>query len=115
MANTFKNAMAENISDSSAATVFTVPSGNASRAVLVGVQLTNTGSSEIKATVILHDYSASTNDITLINQVPIPANSMVSVLSGDKVILEEQDAIKILSDTASALNGFISYLLVDTT
>ena len=115
MANTFKNAMAENISNSSAATVFTVPSGNSSRAVLVGCQLTNTGSSEIKATVILYDYSASTNDITLINQVPIPANSMISVLAGDKIILEEQDAVKILSDTASALNGFISSLLVDTT
>ena len=115
MANTFKNAMSENISDSSAATVFTVPTGNASRAVLIGVQLSNTGSSEIKATVILYDHSASTNDITLVNQIPIPAYSMVSVLAGDKIILEEQDAVKMLSNTASTLNGFISYLLVDST
>ena len=33
----------------------------------------------------------------------------------DKIILEEQDAVKMLSNTASTLNGFISYLLVDST
>ena len=115
MANTFKNAMAENVNHSATDTVLTVPTGNSSRVVLIGIQLTNTGSSEIKATVILYDYSASTNDITLLNQVAVPANTMVSVLAGDKIILEEQDAIKIQSDTASALNAFVSYLLVDST
>lgn len=115
MANTFKNAFSENVSNSSNATILTVPSGNASKAVLIGCQLSNSGSSEIQADVVLYDHSASTNEITLVNNVAIPANSMVSVLQGDKIILEEQDQLRALSNTASALNVFISYLLVDNT
>jgi len=115
MANTFKNAFVENVNHSANATVLTVPTGNASKAVLIGCQLSNSGSSEIKADVVLYDYSASTNEITLIKEVAIPANSMVSVLAGDKIILEEQDQLRAKSDTASALNAFVSYLLVDNT
>ena len=51
----------------------------------------------------------------MIKEVAIPANSMVSVLAGDKIILEEQDQLRAKSDTASALNAFVSYLLVDNT
>jgi len=115
MANTFKNAFTENVSNSSNTSILAVPSANASRAVVIGCQLTNSGSSEITANVVLYDYSASTNEITLVNAVAIPANSMVSVLQGDKIILEEQDELRAQSNTASALNVFVSYLLVDST
>ena len=114
MANTFKNAFTENVSNSSNTSILAVPSANASRAVVIGCQLTNSGSSEITANVVLYDHT-STNEITLVNAVAIPANSMVSVLQGDKIILEEQDEIRAQSNTASALNVFLSYLLVDNT
>jgi|6_EtaG_2_1085325.scaffolds.fasta_scaffold269642_2 hypothetical protein len=116
MANTFKNAFAEDVNHSATAEILAVPSGNSSKAVVIGCQLSNKGSSEIKGSVVMIDNSASTsNEITLVNEVAIPANSMVSVLQGDKVILEESDKLKAKSDTASALNIFISYLLVDST
>ena len=115
MANTFKNAFSENVSNSSKTTVLTVPSANASKAVIIGCQITNTGSSEITAEVCLYDYSASTNEITLVKDVAIPANSMVSILQGDKIILEEQDELRVQSNTASACNAMVSYLLVDNT
>lgn len=115
MANTFRNQFAEDVATSSAV-IFTVPSGNASKAVIIGVQMSNKGSSEIKGSIHLIDNSASSsNEITLINSIPIPANSMVTVLSGDKLILEASDVLKAQSDTATALNIFVSYLLVDTT
>jgi len=116
MANTFKNAFAENVSNTATPTdVLTAPTGNASRCVLIGLQLSNTSSAEITATISICDYSASSNDITLLNEVPIPANSMLSVLGGDKVILEEQDIVKVKSNTASACNAFVNYLLIDNT
>ena len=112
MANSFKNAFSENVG-TSATNVLTCPSGNSSRCVLIGLHLTNTTSGEITATVTLNDSSAS-NDIILVNAVPIPANTMLSVLQGDKVILEESDILKVHSNTGTACNAFVSYLLSDS-
>ena len=113
MANTFKNAFSENVGTSATA-VLTCPSGNSSRCVLIGMQLTNTTSSEITATITLTDSSAS-NDIVMVNSVALPANTMLTVLEGEKVILEESDVLKVHSNTANACNAFASYLLSDST
>ena len=113
MANSFKNAFSENVG-TSATSVLTCPSGNSSRCVLIGVHLTNTTANEITATITLTDNSAS-NDIVLVNAVPIPANTMLSVLQGDKVILEESDIIKVHASAGTACNAFVSYLLSDST
>ena len=120
MANAFKNAIKENVSHDSANpdSVLTSPTGNASRCVVIGLQLTNTSSSEITATVGVCDYSGNSNNtgnIIILNAVPIPANSMLSVLQGDKLLLEEQDILKIYANTSSALNAFVNYLLIDNT
>ncbi len=56
---------------------------------------------------------ASTGDMTILNLLPIPAYSMVSVLVGDKIVMEQSDVLKILSDTASSLNAVVSYLDID--
>ena len=106
MANTFKNAFAEDVA-TSAQTIFTA--GGSAQAILIGVQLTNTTSAEITGTVTLRDATAS-NDIILVNTIPIPANSLVSVFVGDKVVLESSDILKVHSNTGTALNVFASYL-----
>ena len=43
------------------------------------------------------------------------ANSMLSVLVGDKIILEESDELRVVAGTATAVNAFASYLLSDNT
>lgn len=117
MANTFKNAFSENVSNNSGSptSVLTCPSANASKCVLIGMHLTNTSSNEITATVIMYDHSAGTNDITLVKDVPLPPNTMLAVLEGDKIILEEQDIVKVYASAASSCNAFVSYLLSDNT
>jgi len=106
MANTFKNAFAENVA-TSAQTIFTA--GGSAQAILIGLQLTNTTSSEITSTITMNDSSES-EDIVLLNAVPIPANTLVSVFVGDKIVLESSDVLKVHSNTGSALNVFASYL-----
>ena len=233
MANTFGNATAEGVSNTSTfpTTVMTTPSGNATVRVIVGLQMTNTGSSEIKMTGMIssnltttyytvttatsgsdpafkinnsftpsitlkknhtyvfdvsdssntghlfkfssatpsgtvtdisagytasgtagtkgatvtwvvpsatttawyycsaHTYNNKMNvtptaftiaadtaeDMVLFNEVAVPVNGMLSVYTGDKVILQESDAFKVYSDTASAGNVLISYLNSDNT
>ena len=116
MANTFKNAWSDNVSNASATptTVLNCPSGNSSRCILIGVQLSNTTSSEITATVVLFDQSETSSNI-LVKDAVLPSASMLDVLAGSKVILEEQDQVRVYSNTASACNTFVNYLLVDTT
>lgn len=106
MANTFKNAFAEDVA-TSAQTIFTA--GGSAQAILIGLQLTNTTSSEITSTITMNDSSES-EDIVLLNAVPIPANTLVSVFVGDKIVLESSDVLKVHSNTGSALNVFASYL-----
>ena len=106
MANTFKNAFAEDVA-TSAQTIFTA--GGSAQAILIGLQLTNTTSSEITSTITMNDSSES-EDIVLLNAVPIPANTLVSVCVGDKIVLESSDVLKVHSNTGAALNVFASYL-----
>jgi len=109
MANTFKSRHISSVSNSSAETIITAPSS--SQVIVIGLQLANKGASEIKATVTIGNSADSdTGDITVIHQVAVPKNSMVSVLVGDKIVMEQSDTLKVLSDTATALDATASYL-----
>ena len=120
MANTFKNAWSLNVDHSAVTDVLTVGSSNQDAVIVIGLQLTNTASSEITATITLFDSSASQSpsdlrSIVLLNSVPIPANSMLSVLGGDKIVLEAGDKPQVQSSTATSCNAFVNYLLIDNT
>ena len=82
MANTFKSVFKEDCVHTSTGTdVLTCPSSNSSKCVLIGLHLSNKTSSEVTATVNLVDHSEhASNEITLVNAVKLPANSMLAVL-----------------------------------
>lgn len=117
MANTFKSVFKEDCVHTSTGTdVLTCPSSNSSKCVLIGLHLSNKTSSEVTATVNLVDHSEhASNEITLVNAVKLPANSMLAVLEGEKLILEEQDVLRVLASGATSVNAFVSYLLSDST
>jgi len=117
MANTFKSVFKEDCVHTGTGTdVLTCPTSNSSKCVLIGIHLSNKTSSEVTATVNLVDYSEhNTNEITLVNAVRIPANSMLAVLEGEKLILEEQDVLRVVGSAAASVNAFASYLLSDST
>ena len=117
MANTFKNAWAEDISNSSGSptTVLTCPSSNSSKCVLIGMHITNThASSDIEVTIDVEDNSAS-NTMTFMKAVTVSVNATLDVLDSSKLILEESDAVKVWCNTATSVNVLLSYLLVDST
>ena len=111
MANTFRSRHLTSVSNSSDETIISSSDTNSKQVILIGLQLINTGSSEIKGTVkVKNSADSDTGDAVLNNQVPIPASSLVSVFVGDKMVLESGDSLKVLSDTASSLNCIASYL-----
>jgi len=60
--------------------------------------------------LILHVYiNDGTNDIYLVKSAPIPSGSSLQVLDGGaKFVMQSGDALKIVSDTVSSLDVWVS-------
>jgi hypothetical protein len=72
----------------------------------VGISVANITVSAVTASVYINDGS---NDIYLIKDAPIPSGSALQVLDGGaKFVVESGDALKVISDTASSLDVWVS-------
>ena len=119
MANTFRMTN-EAIVSTSLETLYTVQSSTTT--VVLGIMLSNTSSSTVKASVQIVSTSAvgsgvsnsgasNANETTyLIKDAPINNASSLEIMAGNKIVLQHGDIIKAQSDTASALDIIISYM-----
>jgi hypothetical protein len=105
MANTFKSYTDTGIGTSEA-TVYTVAASTV--AVVIGCNIANLTGDQINASVRLD--KATGDDIYIIKNIPIPNGSAFEFNTGNKIVMETGDAIKIVSDTASSLDVVISVL-----
>ena len=74
---------------------------------------TNSASQDITVTVTLVSDTADTEtnaDVLLLSGVSVPQNSTLEMFAGQKLVLQQTDAIKVLSSTASALDVTLSIL-----
>tara|TARA_B100000927_G_C16176405_1_gene353552 strand:+ start:82 stop:417 length:336 start_codon:yes stop_codon:yes gene_type:complete len=108
MANTFKNAFAANISNSSFVDLYTVPS--ATTTIVLGLTLCNKTASAVTATVQFQDTSASNADFQVIDTVSIPARTSLELLSGQKYVLETTDVLRVKAGTGSALDATLGIM-----
>tara|TARA_B000000557_G_scaffold75529_1_gene60222 strand:+ start:23 stop:358 length:336 start_codon:yes stop_codon:yes gene_type:complete len=108
MANTFKNAFAANISNSSFVDLYTVPS--ATTTIILGLTLCNKTASAVTATVQFQDTSASNADFQVIDTVSIPARTSLELLSGQKYVLETTDVLRVKAGTGSALDATLGIM-----
>ena len=73
---------------------------------VVGISVANVTASAVTASVYIND---GTNDIYLVKDAPIPAGSSLQVLDGGaKFVVQNNDALKVVSDTASSLDVWVS-------
>jgi hypothetical protein len=89
MANTFKNARL--LVQTTAADAYTCPS--ATTAVVIGVQVANTSTTNENVTVWWTDASASNAVTNLVKDVTVPGQSSLAPLGG-KLVLEAGDKIR---------------------
>ena len=108
MANTFKNAFAANVSNSSFVDLYTVPS--ATTTIVLGLTLCNKTSSAVTATVQFQDTSASNADFQVIDTVSIPARTSLELLIGQKYVLETTDVLRVKAGTGSALDATLGIM-----
>ena len=105
MAQDFERNIARNVG-TSASTLRTANSDDA----LVGINVANTTTSQINVDVFINDGS---NDYYIVKTAPIPAGSALQLLDGGaKVVMQNNDVLKVKSDTASSADVWVS--VVDT-
>jgi hypothetical protein len=101
MAQDFKR-FKQRLIGTSATTLFTSDSND----TIVGISVANVTASSVNADVFIND---GTNDFYLVKNAPIPSGSALQVLDGGaKVVVQSGDILKVVSDTASSLDTWIS-------
>ena len=101
MAQNFRRTKANNVG-TSAVSVYTADSYDA----IVGIALTNSTATAINVDCYI---TSGGDDIYLIKSTPIPAGSQLQIIDGGaKIVLESGDVIKVVSDTASSADVWVS-------
>ena len=99
MANTFKLKTKAGVT--TLATVYTVPSSTT--AIVLGLMIGNTTSSAITSTVTLSSDTSDTEtnaDVEIITSAPIPGNSSLEIMAGNKIVLQDSDYLRVFGSGA---------------
>ena len=101
MAQDFERNIARNIG-TSASTLRTANSDDA----VVGINIANVTTSQILVDVYV---TASSSNYYIVKGAPIPTGSSLQVLDGGaKIVLQSGDALKVVSNTATSCDAWVS-------
>ena len=101
MAQNFRRNTSNNVG-TSPVSVYTADSFD----TIVGIALTNVHSSSINVDCYINDGA---NDRHLVKSAPIPVGSQLQLIDGGaKVVVQSGDVIKVVSDTASSCDVWVS-------
>ena len=105
MANTFKNSFVKDVGVS-ASTVYVTPA--ATQTTVIGLSIANTTNAVVTSDIYV---SSGGVDYYMVKGVTIPAGGSLVPIGGDqKLVLESDDALKIVSSTAASLDVICSLL-----
>jgi hypothetical protein len=104
MANTFKNALSRNVG-TSAVTVYTAPSTKNSICIELDVCNTTNGGVTVDAYI-----TSGGNNYYIVKGAPVPVGGSLQIIAGQKIVLTNLDALKVVSSTASSLDIIASIL-----
>ena len=101
MAQNFRRYVSNNVG-TSAVTVYTADSND----TVVGISIANVASATINVSVYI---TSGGNDIHLIKDTPIVQGSALQIIDGGaRFVLQNLDALKVVSDTASSADVWVS-------
>ena len=99
MANTFKLKTKANVGTSTS-NIYVVPASTTT--TVIGITLANVSGSGCLVGVGI--TRASTDDVKLLKNVPIPQGSSLEFMQGNKVVLETTDTLTVNSDTNNSID-----------
>lgn len=106
MANTFKNALAKNVG-TTAVTVYSAPADK--KSICIELDVCNTTSSGVSVDAYI--TSGGVN-YYIVKNTPVPVGGSLQIIAGQKIVLSDEDALKVVSNTASSLD-VVSAILED--
>lgn len=101
----FKSLVQHNIG-STPVVLYTVPASNTS--IVIGLDVANIVDSTISVSVTVEKSGGST--INYVKNAPIPPGSTLQIVAGQKVVIEQNDIVKISSNTVNGADAIISIL-----
>lgn len=108
MANTFYRKVSRNIG-TSAASIGSYTVGTGVKTVVLGLTVSNVTGSTIAVDIYIND--SSDNNTYLVKGAPISAGGALIPIGGDqKVVLEDGDSIRVVSDSATAADAILSIM-----
>ena len=118
MANTFKVFTIADVAVDSGTFSTLYTAGTGVTAIVLGLNICNKNATEEDVTVKLSSNTSNRTgannadnvDVTLLNEVTIPADSTLEVFSGQKIVVETTDVITIGAKTASRLDATLSVM-----
>ena len=113
MANTFKIKTNDAMPTSAGTplTLYTVPSSTTT--IILGLMLCNVDTSQRLVDVHIESDTSDTetnSNVHAIKDAPIPAGSTLEVMSGNKVVLQATDVLKIDCDVAAKIDATLSIM-----
>ena len=116
MANTFKLKTKTGVNGAALSTVYTVPSSTT--AVIIGLTISNIKGQSITADAQIVTASSSgenADDVYIVKDVPLPAGSSIEVMSGNKIILEAGDVVKVAGSNGSGNDADVILSIMEIT
>tara|TARA_R110002110_G_scaffold146152_1_gene335936 strand:- start:13 stop:357 length:345 start_codon:yes stop_codon:yes gene_type:complete len=110
MANTFKLKTKAGI-DASLVTIYTVPANT--KTVIIGLTIANVKGASVTADAQVVTASSSgenADDVYLIKDIPLPAGSSIEIMSGNKIVLEAGDVVKVRGSVTNAIDALLSVM-----
>tara|TARA_A100001011_G_scaffold397739_1_gene499742 strand:- start:1477 stop:1827 length:351 start_codon:yes stop_codon:yes gene_type:complete len=113
MANTFKIKTNDAMPTSAGTplTLYTVP--GSTTAIVLGLMLCNVHTSQVTVDVHIESDTSDTEtnaNVHAIKDAPIPVGSTLEVMSGNKVVLQATDVLKIDCDVAAKIDATLSIM-----
>ena len=105
MANTFKLKTKANVGVTTVG-IYTAPA--ATTTVVIGITMANTAGSGVNVGVGI--TRASSEDIKLLKNAPLPKGSSLEFMAGNKVVLEATDTLTVDSDTNNSVDAALTIM-----
>ena len=110
MANTFKLKTKAGI-DASLVTIYTVPANTTT--VIIGLTISNIKGSSVTSDAQIVTASSSgenADDVYLVKDIPLPTGSSIEIMSGNKIVLEAGDIVKVKGSVTDAVDALLSVM-----
>ena len=113
MANTFKVKTHANMSNSAGTpeTLYTCPGSTTT--IVLGLLLCNNDTSQRTVDVKIESDTSDTETnatVFVTKDTPIPATSSLEIMSGNKIVLQATDVLKVDSDVAGKIDATLSIM-----